>query len=105
MQWLMYEVGMIGLDLIIGGGVSCVVGEKDCEYIFVKNDGVEGGWVFGVVSKEKDIGEVYKLIDVDVINVQFQMKEEEEEDDDFEDIFIEGFNCLLKLILLMNIVV
>ncbi|KAK0384090.1 hypothetical protein NLU13_8179 [Sarocladium strictum] len=97
-QRLMHEAGMTGLDLTIGGGVSRVAGEKDREYILVKNDGAEGGWALGVVSKEKDVGEAHKPIDVDAINVQFQAKdeEEEEEDDDFEDIPIEGLNRLPK---------
>lgn len=101
-QRLMHEAGMTGLDLTIGGGVSRVAGEKDREYILVKNDGAEGGWALGVVSKEKDIGEAHKPIDVDAINVQFQTKEEEEEDDDFEDIPIEGLNRLPKPTSSMN---
>lgn len=95
-QRLMYEVGMTGIDLTIVGS-SRVAGEKDREYILVKNDGVEGGWALGVVSKEKDVGEEHKPIDVDAIQVQYQTKEEEEEDDDdFEDIPIEGLNRLPK---------
>lgn len=34
----------------------------------VKNEGVEGGWVFGVVMRDKDKGKVYKFIDVDVLD-------------------------------------
>ncbi|KIE00667.1 DNA repair protein (XPGC)/ Rad, partial [Metarhizium majus ARSEF 297] len=55
-QRLMYEVGMVGTDLTLGVNAR-VAGEKDREYILVKNEGVEGGWALGVVSKEKDIGE------------------------------------------------
>lgn len=97
-QKLMHEAGMTGLDLTIGGGVSRVAGDRDREYILVKNDGAEGGWALGVVSKEKDIGEAHKPIDVDAIDVHFQAKDEvdEDEDDDFEDIPIEGLNRLPK---------
>ncbi|KAG6009755.1 hypothetical protein E4U21_001504 [Claviceps maximensis] len=101
-QRLMHEVGMTGLDLTIGVNAR-VAGEKDREYILVKNDGVEGGWALGVVSKEKDIGEAHKPIDVDAIQVHYQSKQEnmdevdDEDDDDFEDIPIEGLNRLPKL--------
>ncbi|KAG5979244.1 hypothetical protein E4U55_005385 [Claviceps digitariae] len=102
-QRLMHEAGMTGLDLTIGVNAR-VAGEKDREYILVKNDGVEGGWALGVVSKEKDIGEAHKPIDVDAIHVQYQSKQEnmdnaedEDDDDDFEDIPIEGLNRLPKL--------
>ncbi|KAG6011650.1 hypothetical protein E4U43_008193 [Claviceps pusilla] len=101
-QRLMHEVGMTGLDLTIGVNAR-VAGEKDREYILVKNDGVEGGWALGVVSKEKDIGEAHKPIDVDAIQVHYQSKQddiddlEDEDDADFEDIPIEGLNRLPKL--------
>lgn len=96
-QRLMYEVGMSGTDLTLGVNAR-VAGEKDREYILVKNEGAEGGWALGVVSKEKDIGEAHKPIDVDAIEIQYQTKEEEEEDDgdDFEDVPIEGLNRLPK---------
>ncbi|KAI9171765.1 DNA repair protein rad13 [Paramyrothecium foliicola] len=97
-QRLMLEVGMTGLDLTLGVN-GRVAGEKDREYILVKNDGVEGGWALGVVSKEKDVGEAHKPIDVDAIEIQYQAKDEEdvEDDDDFEDVPIEGLNRLPKL--------
>ncbi|KAG8408993.1 DNA repair protein rad2 [Metarhizium acridum] len=98
-QRLMYEVGMVGTDLTLGVNAR-VAGEKDREYILVKNEGVEGGWALGVVSKEKDIGEAHKPIDVDAIQVHYQTKNEQdaEEDDDadFEDVPIEGLNRLPK---------
>ncbi|ATY58774.1 DNA excision repair Rad2 [Cordyceps militaris] len=97
-QRLMYEVGMTGLDLTLPVNAR-VAGEKDREYILVKNDGAEGGWALGVVSKEKDSGEAHKPIDVDAIDVQYQTKEEEDEEDDvdgFEDVPIEGLNRLPK---------
>ncbi|KAG5663764.1 hypothetical protein KAF25_006349 [Fusarium avenaceum] len=95
-QRLMAEVGMTGLDLTIGVN-SRVAGEKNREYILVKNDGAEGGWALGVVSREKDVGEAHKPIDVDAIQVQYQSKEDEEdEEEDFEDVPIEGLNRLPK---------
>ncbi|KAF4999164.1 hypothetical protein FGRMN_2623 [Fusarium graminum] len=95
-QRLMAEVGMTGTDLTLGIN-SRVAGEKNREYILVKNDGAEGGWALGVVSREKDVGEAHKPIDVDAIQVQYQSKEDEDDDDeDFEDVPIEGFNRLPK---------
>ncbi|KAL6904659.1 hypothetical protein GGI43DRAFT_397771 [Trichoderma evansii] len=96
-QRLMYEVGMLGTDLTLSVNAR-VAGEKDREYILVKNEGVEGGWALGVVSKEKDVGEAHKPIDVDAIQFQYQTKEEEsEEEEDFEDVPIVGINRLPKL--------
>lgn len=98
-QRLMYEVGMTGTDLTLGVNAR-VAGEKNREYILVKNDGVEGGWALGVVSKDKDVGEAHKPIDVDAIQIQYQAKDEQEEDDDdddFEDVPIAGLNRLPKL--------
>lgn len=97
-QRLMYEVGMTGTDLTLGVNAR-VAGEKDREYILVKNDGAEGGWALGVVSKEKDIGEAHKPIDVDAIEIQYQKIEENDDEDDiedFEDVPIEGLNRLPK---------
>lgn len=96
-QRLMFEAGMQGTDLTLGVNAR-VAGEKDREYILVKNEGAEGGWALGVVSKEKDIGEAHKPIDVDAIEIQYQTKDEDddEEDDDFEDVPIEGLNRLPK---------
>ncbi|KND91386.1 DNA repair protein rad13 [Tolypocladium ophioglossoides CBS 100239] len=96
-QRLMYEVGMQGTDLTLGVNAR-VAGEKDREYILVKNEGAEGGWALGVVSKDKDIGEAHKPIDVDAIQVQYQTKddEEEEEEEDFEDVPIQGLKRLPK---------
>ncbi|KAF4465496.1 dna excision repair ercc-5 [Fusarium albosuccineum] len=95
-QRLMLEVGMTGTDLTLGVNAR-VAGEKNREYILVKNDGAEGGWALGVVSRDKDIGEAHKPIDVDAIQVQYQTKDEDEDDDeDFEDVPIEGLNRLPK---------
>lgn len=97
-QRLMYEVGMLGTDLTLSVNAR-IAGERDREYILVKNEGVEGGWALGVVSKEKDVGEAHKPIDVDAIQFQYQTKEEEseEEEDDFEDVPIVGINRLPKI--------
>ncbi|KAI8626774.1 PIN domain-like protein [Xylariaceae sp. FL1651] len=98
-QRLMQEAGMTGTDLTLGVNAR-IAGEKDREYILVKNDGAEGGWALGVVSREKDRGEIHKPIDVDAIDIQYQTKEEDiewEEDDDFEDVPIEGVNRLPKI--------
>ncbi|KAL0935366.1 DNA excision repair protein rad2 [Colletotrichum truncatum] len=95
-QRLMKEAGMTGLDLTLTGG-GRIAGERDREYILVKNEGAEGGWALGVVSKEKDLGEAHKPIDVDALDFQFQDKtkaEVSDEEDDFEDVPVEGLNRL-----------
>jgi len=98
-QRLMFELNMGGADLTVNVNAR-VAGERDREYILVKNDGAEGGWALGVVSKEKDMGQMHKPIDVDALQFQYQKKEAEESDDDdedFEDVPIEGLNRLPKL--------
>ncbi|ODA76118.1 hypothetical protein RJ55_08401 [Drechmeria coniospora] len=97
-QRLMLEVGMQGTDLTLAVNAR-IAGEKGREYILVKNEGVEGGWALGVVSKEKDVGEAHKPIDVDAIQVQYQSKDDDEDGDDdkmFEDVPLEGVNRLPK---------
>ncbi|KAI1187631.1 PIN domain-like protein [Nemania serpens] len=96
-QRLMQEAGMTGTDLTLGVNAR-IAGEKDREYILVKNEGAEGGWALGVVSREKDRGEIHKPIDVDALDVQYQAIDEnvEWEDDEFEDVPIEGLNRLPK---------
>ncbi|KAK4229060.1 hypothetical protein QBC38DRAFT_473614 [Podospora fimiseda] len=100
-QRLMQEIGMTGIDLTIGGGVNRVVGDRNREYILVKNEGAEGGWALGVVSRDKDQGKIHKPIDIDALDFKYQAKEEEEddefEDEEFEDVPIEGFNRLPKI--------
>ncbi|KAF3938892.1 hypothetical protein ABW19_dt0209996 [Dactylella cylindrospora] len=94
-QRLMHINGMSD-DLV---GVHRVAGEKDREYVLVKNEGADGGWALGVVGKKGDReGETkHTAIDVDAAD-----KMEEDEDDwedemeDFEDIPIEGLNRLPK---------
>ncbi|KAI1132769.1 PIN domain-like protein [Nemania abortiva] len=96
-QRLMKEAGMTGTDLTLGVNAR-IAGEKDREYILVKNEGAEGGWALGVVSREKDRGEIHKPIDVDALDIQYQAKDEDVdwEEDDFEDVPIEGLNRLPK---------
>ncbi|KAK8061560.1 DNA excision repair protein [Apiospora phragmitis] len=98
-QRLMKEAGMTGTDLTLNGSAR-IAGERDREYILVKNDSAEGGWALGVVSREKDLGEMHKPIDVDELQFQYQAKTEEDEwedEDDFEDVPIEGLNRLPKV--------
>ncbi|KAJ2971109.1 hypothetical protein NUW58_g9509 [Xylaria curta] len=97
-QRLMQEAGMTGTDLTLGVNAR-VAGEKDREYILVKNEGAEGGWALGVVSREKDRGEIHKPIDVDALDIQYQAKDEDIdwEEDAFEDVPIEGLNRLPKI--------
>jgi DNA excision repair protein ERCC-5 len=96
-QRLMHELGMTGLDLTIN--VNRVAGDKNREYILVKNEGAEGGWALGVVSREKDRGQIHKPIDVDALEFKFQGQDDEDEleEEDFEDVPIEGLNRLPKL--------
>lgn len=97
-QRLMQEMGMTGLDLTIS--TNRVVGDRNREYILVRNEGAEGGWALGVVSRDKDQGKVHKPIDVDALEFRYQDKDQEEdefEDEEFEDVPIEGFNRLPKL--------
>ncbi|CAK7263974.1 DNA repair protein rad2 [Sporothrix epigloea] len=102
-QRLMMEVGMTVGDLTMGIN-GRVAGERGREYILVKNDGAEGGWALGVVSREKDVGEIHKPIDVDALKFSYggdSDKDGDDEGDDeemeFEDVPIEGLNRLPKL--------
>ncbi len=83
-------------DDAFGAGASRrVAGERDREYVLVKNDGVEGGWALGVVNA-KDVGKAHKPIDVDLPQPTAQDDQEWEDEDDFEDVPIEGLNRLPK---------
>ncbi|KAK3310630.1 uncharacterized protein B0T15DRAFT_518978 [Chaetomium strumarium] len=95
-QRLMYEMGMAGTDLTIG--VNRIAGDRNREYILVKNEGAEGGWALGVVSRDKDRGQIHKPIDVDALDFQYQGQDDEDEweDEEFEDVPIEGLNRLPK---------
>lgn len=98
-QRLMFEMNMGG-DLTVTGG-GRVAGDRNREYILVRNENADGGWALGVVSTEKDLGEAHKPIDVDKLHFKFDAKDEgedadEDEDEDFEDVPIEGLNRLPK---------
>lgn len=99
-QRLMFEMNMGG-DLTVTGG-GRVAGDRNREYILVRNENADGGWALGVVSTEKDLGEAHKPIDVDKLHFRFEAKDEdadadEDEDEDFEDVPIEGLNRLPKM--------
>lgn len=98
-QRLMFEMKMTGTDLTLNGG-GRIAGDKNREYILVKNDGVEGGYALGVVTQEKDLGQKHKPIDVEALQLRFATNDDddewEDEDDDFEDVPIEGLNRLPK---------
>lgn len=98
-QRLMFEMNMGG-DLTVTGG-GRVAGDRNREYILVRNENADGGWALGVVSTEKDLGEAHKPIDVDRLHFKFEAKDEDEyadedDDEDFEDVPIEGLNRLPK---------
>ncbi|KAH0537929.1 hypothetical protein FGG08_005411 [Glutinoglossum americanum] len=81
----------------VGHGAR-VAGEKGREYVLVKNDGVEGGWVLGVVGGKNE-GDRNKPIDIERINEPAKVSEDEEgweDDGGFEDVPIEGLNRLPK---------
>jgi DNA excision repair protein ERCC-5 len=92
-QRLMNLNGMNGDMFNVNGRIA---GEKGREYVLVKNDGVEGGWVLGVVGNKE--GERSKPIDVDKVeSSQIKMNDDEwEDEEDFEDVPIEGLNRLPK---------
>jgi len=97
-QRLMNLNGMNEGDNMFGVGTARIAGEKDREYVLVKNDGVEGGWALGVVSLDKSVGERNKPIDVDALHQAAKENEEpSESEEEFEDVPVEGLNRLPKL--------
>lgn len=76
-------------------GTNRIAGDKNREYVLVKNDGVEGGWALGVVTN-KDEGKAHKPIDVDLPSSAAKVEEDWESDEEFEDVPIEGLNRLPK---------
>ena len=95
---LMNINGMNGEDAMAGiNGVGRIAGEKGREYVLVKNEGVEGGWVLGVVSNKEE-GKRNKPIDVERLGKSSQPEpdDDESEDEAFEDVPIEGLNRLPK---------
>lgn len=96
-QRLMNLNGMNDGDAMFGVGNGRIAGERGREYMLVKNEGVEGGWALGVVSKDKEIGERNKPIDIDALHERKQAiprDEELEDEDEFEDVPVEGLNRL-----------
>lgn len=76
-------------------GANRIAGDKNREYVLVKNEGVEGGWALGVVTN-KDEGKAHKPIDVDLPSYATKIEEDWEDEDEFEDVPIEGLNRLPK---------
>jgi DNA excision repair protein ERCC-5 len=76
-------------------GANRIAGDKNREYVLVKNEGVEGGWALGVVTN-KDEGKAHKPIDVDLPSRAAKVEEDWEDEDEFEDVPIEGLNRLPK---------
>lgn len=78
--------------------ISRVAGEKGKEYVLVRNEGPDGGWVMSFVGQNEVEGERNKPIDVDKIGHKEEIgQEDSEEDEYFEDVPIEGLNRLPKL--------
>ncbi|KAF3918249.1 hypothetical protein ABW21_db0200642 [Orbilia brochopaga] len=78
--------------------VRRVAGEKDREYVLVKNEGAEGGWALGVVG-QKGVREgeaPHKAIVLDDDEKKEEDDDWEDEMEEFEDIPIEGLNRLPK---------
>jgi DNA excision repair protein ERCC-5 len=81
----------------VGHGAR-VAGERGREYILVKNDGIEGGWVLGVVGG-KEQGGRNQPIDVEQLDESTKVIESDDEWEDehgFEDVPIEGLNRMPK---------
>ncbi|KAL4804785.1 hypothetical protein BDV18DRAFT_142500 [Aspergillus unguis] len=97
-QRLMNINGMNGDEAFYNSGQR-IAGERGKEYVLVKDNSVEGGWVLGVVGN-KDEGRQEKPIDIDEYFHHEIVPEVEEASDDeggFEDVPIEGLNRLPKL--------
>lgn len=85
-------------DLAFYNSGQRIAGERGKEYVLVKDNSVEGGWVLGVVGN-KEGSQQEKPIDVDQYFHHEIVPEAEESSDDggFEDVPIEGLNRLPKL--------
>ncbi|KAF1964660.1 PIN domain-like protein [Bimuria novae-zelandiae CBS 107.79] len=95
-QRLMNINGMSDESQFGTGMANRIAGDKEREYVLVKNNDVEGGWALGVVTNKNE-GKREQPIDVDRVPVH-NLDEDDgsEEDDDFEDVPIEGLNRLPK---------
>jgi len=109
------NVGGESYEAIYGAGR--IAGEKGREYVLVKNDGVEGGWVLGVVGRkegvvapsryhgEKHVDKVAPgenrnnpiVLDSTQRPVIIADGDDDEDEDEFEDVPIEGLNRIPKL--------
>ncbi|EFE43562.1 hypothetical protein TRV_01672 [Trichophyton verrucosum HKI 0517] len=94
-QRLMNLNGMNGDNLAYGSGSSRVAGERDREYILVKDSGVEGGWALGVLGN-KEGSSINKPIEIDK-QEESHLPDDDDEGEEFEDVPIEGLNRLPKL--------
>ncbi|KAF4157245.1 hypothetical protein CNMCM6936_001219 [Aspergillus lentulus] len=98
-QRLMNLNGMNGEEAFYNSGQR-IAGERGREYVLVKDNAVEGGWVLGVVGNKGE-GHADRPIDVDRYgqgDVIFDHEEASDGDDGaFEDVPIEGLNRLPKL--------
>lgn len=85
-------------DLAFYNSGQRIAGERGKEYVLVKDNSVEGGWVLGVVGN-KEGSQQEKPIDVDQYFHHEIVPEAEESSDEggFEDVPIEGLNRLPKL--------
>lgn len=98
-QRLMNINGMNGEDGFYGSTSGArIAGERDKEYVLVKDNGVEGGWALGVLGNKGE-GNEDKPIDIEKYGKQIPSDDEEWEDEGegFEDVPIEGLNRLPKL--------
>ncbi|EFR04466.1 DNA-repair protein rad13 [Nannizzia gypsea CBS 118893] len=95
-QRLMNLNGMNGDAVTYGSGSSRVAGERDREYILVKDNGVEGGWALGVLGN-KEGSTINKPIEIDKQEGKHILDEDDDEGEEFEDVPIEGLNRLPKL--------
>ncbi|KAI9924637.1 DNA repair protein rad2 [Aspergillus wentii] len=100
-QRLMNINGMNGADAMYGmDSGQRIAGERGKEYVLVKDNEVEGGWVLGVVGN-KEGAHADKPIDVDRYGQQEVVfaddNETSDDDEGFEDVPVEGLNRLPKL--------
>ncbi|KAF8428300.1 hypothetical protein EV426DRAFT_705215 [Tirmania nivea] len=89
------NVGGESYEAIYGAGR--IAGEKGREYVLVKNDGVEGGWVLGVVGRKEGVVAPSRYHGEKHRPVIIGNDDDEEDEGEFEDVPIEGLNRLPKL--------
>ncbi|CAG8981806.1 hypothetical protein HYALB_00004749 [Hymenoscyphus albidus] len=95
-QRLMNLNGMNDSDKLFGVGTQRIAGERDREYVLVKNSGLEGGYALGVVSIDKTVGERNNPVDLEAIHQKIKENHDSESDEEFEDVPVEGLNRLPK---------